>query len=132
MKTCPYCGKQYPDDAQICAVDQQPLEARAESQEPALAQGICPQCGTPDDFTHVVDPHRSFNWLTFLLGGLIAVIFQNAGRPQRVRCNKCDARFHVRSKLSLLWRIIFWLLIAPAIITLAIALVEFLMNSFCH
>ncbi len=27
MKTCTYCGKQYPDDASICAVDGQPLQA---------------------------------------------------------------------------------------------------------
>ncbi len=26
MKKCPYCGKEYPDDATICAVDQQPLQ----------------------------------------------------------------------------------------------------------
>ena len=26
MKKCPYCGKEYPDDATICAVNQQPLQ----------------------------------------------------------------------------------------------------------
>jgi hypothetical protein len=26
MKKCSYCGKEYPDDATICAVDQQPLQ----------------------------------------------------------------------------------------------------------
>ena len=25
MKTCPYCGKEYPDDAIVCKLDQQPL-----------------------------------------------------------------------------------------------------------
>jgi hypothetical protein len=25
MKTCPYCGKEYPDDAVVCAIDQTPL-----------------------------------------------------------------------------------------------------------
>jgi hypothetical protein len=25
MKTCPYCGKEYPDDADVCAIDRSPL-----------------------------------------------------------------------------------------------------------
>src|ERR1700722_7366901 len=25
MKKCDYCGKEYPDDASVCALDQQPL-----------------------------------------------------------------------------------------------------------
>ncbi len=29
MKKCSYCGKEYPDDAEICAADQNPLEAVA-------------------------------------------------------------------------------------------------------
>jgi|GEM_PF-6743877 len=31
MKTCSYCGKQYPDDAEFCAIDLQPLKGLAES-----------------------------------------------------------------------------------------------------
>jgi hypothetical protein len=31
MKICSYCGKQYPDDAEVCALDQQPLKGLAES-----------------------------------------------------------------------------------------------------
>lgn len=27
MKQCPYCGKAYPDEYSVCAVDQNPLEA---------------------------------------------------------------------------------------------------------
>jgi len=26
MKTCPYCGKQYPDDVELCPLDQHPVE----------------------------------------------------------------------------------------------------------
>ena len=26
MKKCTYCGKEYPDEASVCAVDEQPLE----------------------------------------------------------------------------------------------------------
>ncbi len=25
MKKCPYCGKEYPDEASVCAIDQEPL-----------------------------------------------------------------------------------------------------------
>lgn len=27
MKKCPYCGKEYPDDATVCAIDQEPLQS---------------------------------------------------------------------------------------------------------
>src|SRR5690242_9900677 len=104
MRTCSYCGKQYPDDAEVCVIDQQPLAELAGSQpvveiaesppSVAPARVSCPQCGAADDFTPVFDPHSSFSLLPFLAGGLLAVIFRNAGRPKRVRCNKCKARFY--------------------------------------
>jgi len=31
MKTCSYCGAQYPDEAEVCTTDQQPLKGLAES-----------------------------------------------------------------------------------------------------
>jgi hypothetical protein len=31
MKMCSYCGAQYPDEAEVCAVDQHPLKGLAES-----------------------------------------------------------------------------------------------------
>ena len=27
MKTCTYCGKEYPDEASVCTIDQQPLQS---------------------------------------------------------------------------------------------------------
>jgi hypothetical protein len=37
MKTCPYCGKEYPDDAVVCAIDQTPLSP-ARSPLPKMTQ----------------------------------------------------------------------------------------------
>jgi hypothetical protein len=31
MKRCPYCGKEYPEDAVVCAVDGQPLTVQTEA-----------------------------------------------------------------------------------------------------
>ncbi|MGO8837596.1 MAG: hypothetical protein ACLQAH_16485 [Limisphaerales bacterium] len=39
MKTCPYCGKEHPDDAAVCAVDRTPLDAgTSENNTPAGSQ----------------------------------------------------------------------------------------------
>lgn len=35
MKECPYCGKEYPDDAVVCAIDRQALDPPAAQPEPA-------------------------------------------------------------------------------------------------
>lgn len=39
MKTCPYCGKEYSDDAASCAIDQQPLIRLIAS--PERKEGSC-------------------------------------------------------------------------------------------
>jgi hypothetical protein len=133
MKTCSYCGKQYPDDAEVCAVDQQPLNELAESQAAVTTSKVdCPQCGATDDFTHLVEVHSSFSLPAFLFGGLLAVIFRNAGRPRRVKCNKCNSRFYVSSPLSKVSRVIFWLLVTPSIIVLSIALIIVIRGLFSH
>jgi len=92
----------------------------------------CPQCGAVDDFTPVVELRSSFSLPVFLFGGLIAVLFRNAGRPRRVRCNKCEARFYVSSPLSKISRVIFWLLVTPSIVVLIIALVMIIRSLFSH
>jgi hypothetical protein len=38
MKTCSYCGKEYSDDAEVCAIDQQPLKEPAESSSSVLVR----------------------------------------------------------------------------------------------
>jgi hypothetical protein len=93
---------------------------------------ICPQCGGADDFTQAIEFRSSFSLPVFLLGGLLAVIFRNAGRPRRLRCNKCDTRFYVSSPLSKASRVIFWLLVIPSIIVLISALILFIRGLFSH
>jgi hypothetical protein len=133
MKTCSYCGKQYPDDAEVCVLDQQPLKGLAESAAGVASPKVtCPQCGAADDFTQVIDTRGSFSLPAFLFGGLIAVIFRNAGKARRVRCNKCEARFYVSSPLSKISRVIFWLLVTPTIICLGIVLIMIIHTLFSH
>jgi hypothetical protein len=87
-------------------------------------QATCPTCGAMDDFSFTVEPRGSFSLLAFLGGGLPAVIFRNMGRGRRVRCNKCEARFYVRSPFSKVARVCFWLLVAPTIFLLIAFLIR--------
>ena len=133
MRTCSYCGKQYPDDAVVCAIDQQPLAELAELPAGVASPRVtCPQCGAADDFTPVIDSRGSFSLFAFFFGGLIAVLFRNAGKSRPVRCNKCEARFYVSTPLSKISRVIFWLLVAPTIIVLIIALILLVHGLFSH
>jgi hypothetical protein len=131
MRTCSYCGKQYSDDVEVCAIDQQPLAELASSQAGVASPRVaCPQCGAADDFTPVIDVRGSFSLFAFLFGGLIAVLFRNAGKARPVRCNKCEARFYVSSPLSKISRVIFWLLVTPTIICLGIVLIMIIHTLF--
>lgn len=42
MKNCTYCGKEYPDDFQVCSIDGAPLRAAA---EPMASTRVPPICG---------------------------------------------------------------------------------------
>jgi uncharacterized Zn-finger protein len=133
MKTCSYCGQQYPGDTEVCPVDQQPLKGLAESSAAVASSKVtCPQCGTSDDFTPAIEFRSSFSLPVFLFGGLIGVMFRNAGRPRRVSCNKCDTRFYISTPLSKASRVIFWLLVTPSIIGVTIALISIIRNLFSH
>lgn len=132
MKECPYCGKQFPDDTLVCPVDQQPLEAAAELRRKYPRGVRCPACGAPDDYSRTVELRGSFSWPVFFAGGLLAVLFRNAGRRRKVRCNQCQAVFHVRTFLSKVSLVIFWLLICPAIVALITLLVTLVRSIFSH
>lgn len=133
MKTCPYCGRQYPADAEVCAVDQQALKELAELPAAVASPKVtCPQCGAADDFSQAIELRSSFSLPAFVFGGLIGVVFLNTGRPRRVRCNQCDTRFHISTPLSKVSRVIFWLLVSPSIILLSIALILAIRSLFPH
>src|SRR6266496_669546 len=122
MKACPYCGKQYSDDAIVCPIDRQPLNDSAELHQKVSAMPgprvLCPVCGASDDYTPTVELRGSFSWPVFFAGGIFAVLFRNAGRRRKVRCNKCETLFNIRTPLSKVSWVLFWLLICPTIIAL--------------
>jgi hypothetical protein len=128
MKSCPYCGAKYSDEVAVCPIDHHPLEQPAKPQSDApktpKKSRPCPTCGATDGYAPTVELRRSFSWLILFLGGIFAVVFRNAGRRKKVRCNKCDTTFYIRSPLSRISLVIFWLLIAPAILFLLILLVH--------
>src|SRR5689334_9648199 len=111
MKACPYCGAQYRDDVETCSVDghklgNPPLSQQEPIDSPA-SRARCPACGA-DDYSRAVDLRSSFSWPLFFAGGVFAVVFRNAGRKRKVRCNKCDTLFEVRAPLTRMWRTFFW------------------------
>jgi len=126
MKSCPYCGAQYADDASVCAVDGHPLDRSAAAPRASggtAAPGVrCPACGAADGCSSAVELRGSFSWLVFFAGGIPAVLFRNAGRQRKVRCNRCEALFYIRPLLSKVSLVIFWLLICPMMITLIVLL----------
>jgi hypothetical protein len=133
MKVCSYCGKQYGDSVDLCPVDQHPLNVLKDLGAGEVSKKVvCPECGAADDYTQLVARRSSFSVVTFLLGGILAVIFRNAGSPRRVKCNKCEARFDFTGPLSKFSRVIYWLLVAPAIIGLLVMVAWFVFTLFSH
>ena len=126
MKACPYCGAQYADDVETCSVDGQKLGDQPNSQKDAIksraSETRCPACGA-EDYSRAVDLRGSFSWPLFFAGGVFAVVFRNAGRKRKVRCNECDALFEIRAPLTRMWRTFFWLQVLPTVFILVILVV---------
>ena len=135
LKACPHCGAHYSDDSVTC-VDGYLLGAPAESRGEFGNVGVprfrCPACGAADDYTPTVELRSAFSWPVFLVGGFLAVLFRNAGRRRKVRCNKCEKLFDIRTPLSRVSLVIFWLLISPTILVLVIWLLALLGSIFSH
>jgi hypothetical protein len=127
MKRCNYCGARYSDEVVACGNDGHPLYSLDESQERSRTSDAprvrCPACGAADDYTSTVALRSSFSWIVFFAGGLPAVLFRNAGRRTRVRCNQCKGLFNVRTRASKLSLILFWAVICPTIIGLIVFLI---------
>jgi len=136
MKACTYCGAKYPDDAVVCPIDSHSLnnltEAEGEVGQSPPPKFLCPACGVADDYTPTVELRGSFSWLVFFAGGLLAVLFRNAGRRRKVRCNKCEALFEIHSPFSKVARVICWLLVCLTIITIVVLLLCLLISAFSH
>src|ERR1700690_1197853 len=122
MKTCPYCGKEYPDDIAVCTADQTRLIAEtskdAHPVPPPLSVKLtaaCPTCGA-SDYKPALEFRSSFSLPVFLTGGLLAVFFHNASHARRLQCNRCGTLFSISTRASRFFRFIFWLSVTPAII----------------
>ncbi len=46
MKTCPYCGTEYPDDATVCSIDRQSLDPEV-SRKPSRAEFLAHMAARP-------------------------------------------------------------------------------------
>lgn len=123
MKVCDYCGRENEEGLLACADCGTSLAT-----EPIQAKFHCPKCGAADDFKPTVELRRSFTWWVFLTGGLEAIVFRNAGREKSVACNQCGTLFKIRTPLSRLSRVIFWLLVLPGIALLVILVLSFLVS----
>jgi DNA-directed RNA polymerase subunit RPC12/RpoP len=133
MRNCSYCGKQYPDDAVVCAIDQQPLLDAGELQSRVAPPRVaCPECGAADDFTPAIDLRGSFSLPAFFFGGLVGVLLWNLGKSRPVRCNSCQARFYFFSLLSKISRVTFWLLVLASIIPLLGAVIGIIRGVFVY
>lgn len=82
MKKCTYCGKEYPDEATSCLVDNQPLEINSRLSADATA---------PREFKPAA--HAKAIWLVFGL----AFLFIVAAVIKSLIQNKC---LHLVSRLS--------------------------------
>jgi len=126
MKVCSYCGRE--NDAVLTACRECGTSLRETEVIVAPVQPkpkvVCPSCGARDDYKTGIALRGSFSWLVLLFGGLIAVLFHNASRQRRVQCNACGALFGIRTPLSKLSLLVFWLLIAPTLIVLVFVLLS--------
>ena len=69
MKTCSYCGREYPDDATVCAVDQTPLVADVPEAAPAATETAAPEPAVKSSSDAVM-----LGWF-FIWAGIIGVLY---------------------------------------------------------
>ena len=138
MKKCSYCGKEYPDEATICAIDHEFLVdvipsstgSQPSSRDQKSGSATCQNCGMIGDYRSVIVPRGSFSFPILIVGGIFAVIFRNAGRGRMVRCNNCETSFAVHTPFSKLAKILFWIFVGPAIVFAVLLLLKLVLMSF--
>jgi hypothetical protein len=132
MSKCSYCGRENDGAAIACVECRTPLTEGTTQSAPGARRSrvTCPKCGAPDSYTQAIELRSSFNVGVFLLGGIWAIIFRNAGRPRRVRCSQCEEVFSIRTPASKVSLAVFWLLVAPGVLGIAILLVAFAWTLF--
>jgi hypothetical protein len=81
MKRCPYCGKEYPDEATVCELDANPLVASKAAI--AVPHPIAEMTWLDKKFAHMSDP---------LLGGISPTIILTLGIIGVVACKHPIAR----------------------------------------
>src|SRR5687767_9129713 len=136
MKVCSYCGRENDDSLSNCKECGTELDLPASpssSPRPSTKRPIiCPGCGTADSYKPAVELRKSFSWLALLAGGLLAVMFRNFGKERRVQCNECATLFGISTPFSKAARVMFWLLVSPAILVLGFLLIISITNLFNH
>ena len=61
MNKCTYCGKEYPDDALVCALDHTPLQAEA-AVPGSYCEGANPPVSSADAPPALWNPNAAANW----------------------------------------------------------------------
>jgi len=92
----------------------------------------CPGCGAVGDYSPAVELRGSFSWPVFIVGGFFAVLFRNAGRRRKVKCNQCGHLFYVRTPLSNLSLLFFWILILLGVAGIVWWLVGLVLTVLSH
>jgi len=120
-KRCSYCGCENDVTVSICkgcGTALPKVENTVIPTEPGVSGPACPSCGGRN-YSPALAMRRSFSWLVFLAAGLFAVLFHNASRQRRVRCNACGHFFGIRTPMSRLSLVVFWILVGPTVLLLA-------------
>lgn len=125
MKTCSYCGHENESNLahceQCCTELQDAGAVILSTPKPVV---VCPACGVADNYKAAIALRGSFNWAVYFLGGFLGVIFHNASHQKRVQCNACGEFFGIRSPMSKISLVIFWLLVAPSVLVLLFVLIS--------